>query len=225
MFDLLKRIFRLVGKKVDVMSFTKHKSIGNAEKIMQAELEHWSKAQSPRKFRLLDVGGGDGVNINSFLGRSASLFDIYLLDIENSGSERTIVLDITKPFPEQYRGFFDVIYSYNSLEHFCDPITASANIHGMLKEGGLCLIHTVFSWRYHPVPKDYYRFTDDALKYLFSERHGLKCIQCGYDISRRRENITGGYFEDKDIPPVDYLGGFRENWGVYFVGMKNDGSL
>ncbi len=107
---------------------------------------------------------------------------------------------------------------------FREPAIAADNIVNMLKCNGLCFISTVFSWRYHPVPKDYFRFTDDSLRYLFSERNSLKEIICGYDLSRRRKNIRGGYFGDKDVPPIDLWGGFRENWSSFYIGQKVDKS-
>jgi hypothetical protein len=55
---------------------------------------------------------------------------------------------------------------------------------------------------------------------MFEERNGLETIHCGFDLSRRRMDIRGGYFGDRDIPPIDEYGGFRENWGVYYIGRR-----
>lgn len=210
-----------VRQNTDARDFLKHKHLGHADTELRTALDR--KILSHRvaePMTLLDVGGGDGDNLSEFLADRAPAFDCYNLDIEPSGDEKTIVFDVTKPVSDDLHNSFDVIYSFNALEHFCEPHIAADNIAKLLKPQGLCLVHTVFSWRYHPVPHDYFRFTDDGMNYLFSTRNRLTSILCGYDITRRRENIKGGYFEDKDIPPIDSLGGFRENWSVFYIGVK-----
>lgn len=222
MLNLIKSTFWVLFNNSKLLSFAKYKAVNNAMKVMRAELYRWlnEQSESSLRFRILDVGGGDGNNIREFLGEAVDKFDIINLDIEEKHIENALCADITKPCSDTYCDSFDIVYSYNAFEHFCDPHIASDNIYKMLKPNGLCIIHTVFSWRYHPVPKDYFRYTDDALVYLFSERNKLTLIGCGYDLSRRRENILGGYLDDRDIPPIDLFGGFRENWGVYYIGYK-----
>ncbi len=215
------RFERFVCGNLNAEAFIKHKFLGNAWQELSRALDgKIAETQSSEKLKLLDVGGGDGNNLAEFLNDRGELFDCYNLDIEPNGNEKAIIFDITKPIADNLRETFDVIYSFNAFEHFCDPLTAADNVVKLLKPAGLCLVHTVFSWRYHPVPYDYYRYTDDALEYLFSKRNHLEKINCGYDVGRRRENIKGGYFEDKDIPPIDNLGGFRENWSVFYSGKK-----
>lgn len=208
----------------DSSHFLKYKELDDADKIMKQKLDEWmiNYQKKETKIKILDLGGGDGIKLKEFLNYHYDKFECYTLDIvDNKTHERLIIKDITQPIEKELENKFDVVYSYNSFEHFNDPLTAADNVYKFLKENGICLVHTVFSWRYHPAPKDYFRYTDDALKYLFCERNKFKVLACGYDISRRRENITGGYFEDKDIPPIDVFGGFRENWSVYFIGIKH----
>ena len=182
------------------------------------------------KTRILDVGGADGAFLKSIIAdcgdQLKANFVIEVLDLEIDGSSNpTDVLirqgDIcSAALKEHFTEKYDCIFTYNAMEHFHDPISAADNMCSLLRPGGHILCSTVFSWRFHPVPNDYFRYTDQALEYLFSKRNGLKLLKCGYDLSRRRENITGGYFADKDIPPGDYLGGFRENWIVTYIGCK-----
>ncbi|MEI2422555.1 hypothetical protein V6O07_19915, partial [Arthrospira platensis SPKY2] len=82
---------------------------------------------------------------------------------------------------------------------------------------GICYISTVFSWRYHPVPIDYWRYSPDCLTFLF---HGLQKIDANFNSFYRRKDIRGFWPNKLDECPVDDLGGWRENWVVYFVGKK-----
>lgn len=175
-----------------------------------------------KKIRLLDVGGGDGKFLISLLQDISENFDIAILDIETKQNDpHRIVADICDPdLSHADFGAFDGVFSYNSLEHFADPITAARNMCKFLSARGFLICATVFSWRYHPVPDDYYRFSDSGLRYLFSQREGLQELTCGYDLTRRREDIRGGYFDDRDIPPIDLFGGFRENWSVCYIGRR-----
>lgn len=68
--------------------------------------------------------------------------------------------------------FFDTVIATEVLEHVADPQQAIAEIHRVLKRGGICILSTRFICPYHPSPKDYYRFTWDSLQHLFQKfRH------------------------------------------------------
>jgi hypothetical protein len=48
---------------------------------------------------------------------------------------------------------------------------ATNNIIKLLKNKGIFIFFAPFSWRYHPVPYDTYRYTHTGVRYLF-ERFG-----------------------------------------------------
>jgi hypothetical protein len=78
-----------------------------------------------------------------------------------------------------------------------------------------------FSWRYHPVPLDCFRYTHTGLAYLFERTGQVETRLSGYDISNRRKNAMGGKVANGlDIPPKDHLGGWREHWLTIYVGRK-----
>ena len=87
-----------------------------------------------------------------------------------------------------------------------------------MKLEGVVIIIIVWSWRYHPVPVDYWRFSHDCLDFLFE---GLTCIDKGFDISERRKNITGFSNDGSDNAPIDELKSWRENWRLFYVGRKS----
>jgi len=63
--------------------------------------------------------------------------------------------------------YFDTVIATEVLEHLEEPQKAINEIHRILKSRGVCILSTRFIFPYHPVPRDYYRYTWDSLKYLF----------------------------------------------------------
>ena len=55
------------------------------------------------------------------------------------------------------------------LEHMRDPVLVASELQRVLKRGGYLYLATNFITPYHPSPKDYYRWTADGLRTLFSD--------------------------------------------------------
>lgn|GEM_PF-1600462 len=162
--------------------------------------------------RVLEIGGSISANFSNCIPWAT----YYNLDIENSQSIPTIVGDITKALDIESNSF-DLIYSNNTLEHIKEPWLAAEQICRILKPGGYCYVSTVWSWRYHPVPVDYYRFSPDCLEFLF---RSVEKLEANFNSASRRRDIRGFWPNRHDSVPVDWLGGWRENWVVYFFGRK-----
>jgi SAM-dependent methyltransferase len=68
-------------------------------------------------------------------------------------------------------GAYDGIICMSVLEHVYAPQLAVDNLHKLLRDGGFCLIHVPFLFKYHASPdlkmQDYYRFTRDGVAFLF----------------------------------------------------------
>jgi SAM-dependent methyltransferase len=225
---MIQKILGMVNARIQrksLLAFSERHTVDNnsLDSLIQIlfDLGRRSNEQG-EELMVLDFAGGDGSFLEGLIAGAGEKIDcqIYIADLEGDDAERRVVQDLSQPIATEHEGRFDVVWSYNSFEHFSRPWIAAANVVRFLKPGGAALVSTVFSWRYHPVPKDYYRFSDDALRFLFSEQNHMSEICCGYDLSRRRENIVGGYFSEKDKVPVDLLGGFRENWSVFYAGRK-----
>ncbi len=157
--------------------------------------------------RLLEIGGRK----NPYKERFSS-WEYHNLDLSET-APGVIRGDITG-CPEIASESFDAIISVDVFEHIDRPWLAAPEICRLLKPGGLTYHSTLFSWRYHPCPIDYWRFTPDALKFLFAE---LECVQSGFDDLERRRNIIG---RGKNKLVADAFGGWRENQRVYFGGRK-----
>ncbi|KZK78854.1 Ubiquinone biosynthesis O-methyltransferase [Pseudovibrio sp. Ad46] len=139
-------------------------------------------------------------------------FEYKKLDIREVSSN-TIIGDIIN-CPHIPNNTFDLVFSVDVFEHLTKPWKAADEICRILKPGGIVFISTVFSWRYHPSPIDYWRFSPYGLESLFE---GLETLEVGWDYTerRRKSKIEGA------IEPIDELGGWRENVRVNYVGYNS----
>jgi len=161
---------------------------------------------------MLEIGGSTSVNVRQKFPE----LEYFNLDLVDNPSIPTLVGDITKCSDVESESF-DLIFSNNTFEHIDRPWLAAEEITRLLKPGGVCYISTVWSWRYHPVPIDYWRFSPDCLTFLFQ---GLEKIDANFNSYDRRFDSRGFWPNKLDAVPVDKLGGWRENWSVYFIGQK-----
>lgn len=137
-------------------------------------------------------------------------------------NNRVIVGDATQ-CDHMEDGQFDAIFSLSVFEHIAKPWKAAQHLTRMLKPGGICYHAAPFSYFYHGAPADYWRFTPDAMKLVFSELKPLKAEF--YGANRRRDNRgSPGNPVDGDggaAFAVDALGGWRENWFTIYAGQKD----
>jgi SAM-dependent methyltransferase len=113
---------------------------------------------------------------------------------------------------------FDIVYNSDVFEHLDRPWLAAQEIRRILRPGGIAITWTLWSWRNHPCPIDYWRFSPECLEFLFD---GLECLEKGYDLRQRRNDQPGQWRSGNDSVPVDELGGWREHWAVYCVVGKD----
>ena len=169
--------------------------------------------------QVLEIGGRDPAQSGNAMF-PAPRFSYSNLDIEPSAIPHTIVADITdcrEAVPDES---FDLVVSSDVFEHINRPWLAATEIARILRPGGLAITHTLFAWRNHPRPIDYWRFSKECLEFLFAD---LECLETGYDLSERRLDQPGTWPSGADSVPVDQLGGWREHWSVYHVGRKGSG--
>jgi SAM-dependent methyltransferase len=74
---------------------------------------------------------------------------------------------------------FDLVFSFDTLEHVSDPITFCRNLIRISRPGGCIYVATVFSWEYHPSPQDYFRFSPEGLHQCFAGSGG-EVLDCGW---------------------------------------------
>ena len=119
---------------------------------------------------ILDVGGG--FRFQKGLGKYQELFkekNYQVLDKESS-YQPDVVGDICQmPFPDES---FDAIICKAVLEHVSEPQKAAREIYRILRKGGKSLIYLPFLYPYHVYQgayQDYYRYTQDGIRYLFRQ--------------------------------------------------------
>ena len=82
-----------------------------------------------------------------------------------------VVFDLRAPFEEVDRILdgrrFDTIFCISVMEHIDDVFTASKNIARLLDPGGTLFLSVPFVFRHHGYPSDFWRFTPEALRFLF----------------------------------------------------------
>lgn len=161
--------------------------------------------------RALEIGGRENPR-----GKVLSQFEYVALDLADTGPG-VLVGDITN-CPHIEDNSFEFILSVDVFEHINAPWRAAKEIARILKPGGTTYHTTLFSWRYHPCPIDYWRYTPDALAFIFSD---LECVEASFDSAERRRNITGAGHANPIKP--DAIGGWRENWRVHYIGKKKAG--
>jgi len=168
---------------------------------------------------VLEIGGHRLVSclISQF---PAPRFRYHDLNIAASDIPNTIIADITDCAAEVPDESFDLVFSSDVFEHIDRPWLAAPEIARILTPGGIAITHTLFSWRNHPCPIDYWRYSAECLEFLFAD---LVTLEKGYDLSERRKDQPGFWTSGADSVPVDQFGGWREHWSVFHIGRKGDG--
>lgn len=81
--------------------------------------------------------------------------------------------------PYTYQNAFGTAVCLNVIEHVQNPFRVFAALYQVMKNNGLLIIETVFSFPYHPSPNDYWRYSPDCLRYL-AEQAGFTVLECAW---------------------------------------------
>lgn len=77
-------------------------------------------------------------------------------------------------------GSFDCLVCVSTLEHLARPWVASAEMAWVTRAGGLLWAETHQSFPVHGYPSDYFRFTAEGLREVFSAEAGWDVIEADY---------------------------------------------
>ena len=181
-------------------------------KIFKAKCSELSEC----RLYFLDIGGRHGEWHHYAKG-----FEYHILEIDKNTKGPGLIYGDICHCPNIPSETYDVIFSNNVFEHLKEPWAAAEECVRITKKGGLIIHIAPFSWRYHPDPVDYYRYSHDGLKFLFERTGQIETLLVGYDISNRRKDQRGGKIKGRlDVPPIDELGGWREHWLTIFISRK-----
>lgn len=123
---------------------------------------------------LLNIGSGE-----RFIGGKSlapkHIKKIVNLDISHSPSVDVVADAHQLPFKKKS---FHGIICQAVLEHTSDPKKVVDEMHRILNEDGILYVEVPFLQGFHPSPTDYYRFTLDGLKRMFSQFHPIESGVC-----------------------------------------------
>lgn len=135
------------------------------EKFFDEKIKEIAKEKN-----ILDIGGGKR------FGKQLVKYKEYFADSQyqtldvDPKTKPDILADAQKlPLKDNS---VDAIICKSILEHVPDPQKVVGEIYRVLKPKGKCFVYIPFLYSYHGSRskyKDYYRFTQDGIKYLFRE--------------------------------------------------------
>jgi len=111
---------------------------------------------------------------NTNINFRAEFLNSHYVGIDlQEGENVDIVCDITKDFDELPKNVtktkFQTIICCSVMEHVKDIFKAAENISRLTDTGGVLFISVPFIWEFHGYPSDYWRFTPEAVRYLFKD--------------------------------------------------------
>jgi SAM-dependent methyltransferase len=203
-------------KEPDFIGLSNSSSIGNNKKHF---LELFAKFAKFNKGKILEIRASGEVDSNHDTIKNNFInFEYTHTDVIKNPNIDTVLWDFESKSPFE-KNYFEIIYSNQSLEHTRKPWIVCEEITRIAKPNGLVYIRVPWSWRYHPAPIDYWRFSPECLIDMLS---GLQVIECNFDKFYRRNNMKGKWPNQKDYVPIDDFGGWIENWQVYYLGTKKN---
>lgn len=97
-----------------------------------------------------------------------------------SDQDVDLIADVHRLSQYTGREVFDIIVSESGFEHFKYPLLAAHEIMKALKLGGIVFVQTNQTFPIHGVPYDYFRFSKEGLRSLFTESMGMQVHAVGY---------------------------------------------
>lgn len=147
------------------------------------------------KGAVLEVGSRRFGEYLDFRALLPHLSDFTGVDLE-AGDNVDVVTDLTRPFNEVDAALsgrrFDTICCTSVLEHVPNPFLIADNLQRLMAPGGVLFLSVPFVFRFHAYPGDYWRFTPEAVKVLFSR----------LDFDREVDSNTLSSLEPEDIISV-----------------------
>ena len=125
--------------------------------------------------KCIEFGASKNFNRN-FLNINSKNYECNYSNI-NSSSKKIIKIDLVKKNNfKKMKNKFNNLIILNVLEHLKDINIPLENIYKLLSKNGKLIGSTPFLYRIHGAPRDYFRFTEDSLKYLL-KNNGFKNIK------------------------------------------------
>lgn len=138
--------------------------------------QNLSKGQ---KFRVLELGTkrskNDTPTHKKPLFKHIKNLEYVMTDYQE-GLDVDVICDIHKTEGIFTNESFDLILSFSTFEHFKYPQLCSHNLMKMIKIGGRIVIQTHQTFPLHGYKYDYFRFSREALKSIFSNKMNFSTV-------------------------------------------------
>jgi SAM-dependent methyltransferase len=128
---------------------------------------------------------------------------VTIVDLQ--GGPGVVQMDVEKDFPFESNQF-DCVISVHLFEHVRFFQNSASEINRVLKKDGIFILCLPFFYPYHPDPKDYFRFTLDAIIATWVDDSDLDCIQV--------EFLGPGAITNQIMPLFDY---FQSRLATIFI--------
>jgi len=149
---------------------------------------------------VLDVGKSMRGYFSKIMSKS-----ITTLDVNEFEDYPDIVFDLCDELPENLYNIYDKIVCIAILEHVYNPFKAVNNLKKMLKDGGTIFGYVPYLYKYHAPNdlkfQDYFRFSKDALSYLFKDFNSIELFPVRGRVSAPL-NILSSNFLKKIIEKI-----------------------
>ena len=186
---------KIIGK-------AKEKNLENIEIINKIKVNNfYIKKQQDFRVKIIDSIEKDDDVLD--IGKSSRQFydkikskNLTTLDSNDFGDYPDIIFDLCDEIDETLVGKYDKIICLAILEHVYNPFKAVENLKKMLKPNGIIFGYAPYLYFYH-APKDlklqdYFRFSRDALAYLFKDFSDVELFPVRGRISSAFYSMFGG---------------------------------
>ncbi len=154
--------------------------IGRAESLFRA-LIHEEMARLEIGGSVVDLGSG-GKKSYAHLIKHSEL--VTLVAIDQKGTESAPPTNLETDIVPVAAYSADVVLAFNILEHIYHFNHVLAEVRRLLKPGGRFIGCVPFFCTYHPGPKDYFRYTHEALEQMLLDagfkKDEIKITPLGY---------------------------------------------
>lgn len=122
---------------------------------------------------VIDVGAGRAW-AKPFIEQQLQVTSYTAFDAHPSPKIDVVGDVLNMPFVEE----FNTAICNQVLEHVNNPYTLVKEIHRVLKKDGICILTAPFMVLYHPDPEDYFRYTTEGMRAIFTQSN-FEVIECG----------------------------------------------
>ncbi len=142
-------------------------------------MKHFPGTREVVEYLLPKYGSGKTLDVGAGRGRYRAFIESVVTDYKTTDIDPyegvDYVEDATRlSFADNS---FETILSFQTLEHIREPNKAVAEMHRILKEGGICIATVPFFAPEHARPTDFQRYTTEGLRVLF-EQAGFIVVEC-----------------------------------------------